>query len=64
MTSRGVDERRAKNMLVEGFFVPVLAEIAVAEFRDDIEDLIRERLEGPVPVTPLPNKGESSEGTA
>jgi len=64
MTSRGVDERRAKNMLVEGFFVPVLAEIAVAEFRDDIEGLIRERLEGPVPVTPLPNKGESSEGTA
>jgi Fe-S cluster assembly protein SufD len=64
MTSRGVDTRRAKNMLVEGFFVPVLAEIAVTEFRADIEGLIRERLEGPVPVTPLPDEGESSEGTA
>jgi len=62
MTSRGVDDRRAKNMLVEGFFVPVLSEIAVDEFRDDIEELIRDRLEGPVPVTPLPE--ESEQGTA
>ena len=62
MTSRGVDERRAKNMLVEGFFVPVLSEIAVEEFRDDVEKLIRERLEGPVPVTPLPEVSE--QGTA
>jgi Fe-S cluster assembly protein SufD len=62
MTSRGVDNRRAKNMLVEGFFVPVLAEIAVTEFRDDVEALIRDRLTGPVPVTPLPDEGE--QGTA
>jgi len=44
MTTRGVDDRRAKNMLVEGFFVPVLAEIAVAEFREDLEARISERL--------------------
>ena len=62
MTSRGVDNRRAKNMLVEGFFVPVLSEIAVTEFRDDVEALIRDRLTGPVPVTPLPDEGE--QGTA
>jgi Fe-S cluster assembly protein SufD len=62
MTSRGVDDRRAKNMLVEGFFVPVLSEIAVTEFRDDVEALIRDRLTGPVPVTPLPDEGE--QGTA
>jgi Fe-S cluster assembly protein SufD len=31
-------------MLVEGFFVPVLEEIAVDEFRDDVEELVLERL--------------------
>ena len=44
MTSRGVDEERAKNMLVEGFFVPVLEEVAVDELREDLEDLVAERL--------------------
>ncbi|WP_265110511.1 Fe-S cluster assembly protein SufD [Halosolutus halophilus] len=44
MTSRGIDPRSARNMLVEGFFVPVLEEIAVDELRDDLEDLIRTRL--------------------
>ena len=44
MTSRGVDEERAKNMLVEGFFVPVLEEVAVDELRDDMDELIVERL--------------------
>jgi Fe-S cluster assembly protein SufD len=32
-------------MLVEGFFVPVLEEIAVDEFRDDVEELVFERLQ-------------------
>ena len=45
MTSRGVDPERAKNMLVEGFFVPVLDEVAVDELRDDLDDLIVERLQ-------------------
>jgi len=44
MTSRGVDERRARNMLVEGFFVPVLEEIEVAELREDFQGRVRERL--------------------
>ncbi len=46
MTSRGVDEQSAKNMLVEGFFVPVLEEVAVDELREDLEDLIAHRLRG------------------
>jgi Fe-S cluster assembly protein SufD len=44
MTSRGVDERRAKNMLVEGFYVPVLEEIEVEELREGLIDRVRERL--------------------
>ncbi|MFC6862137.1 Fe-S cluster assembly protein SufD [Halomicroarcula sp. GCM10025817] len=44
MTSRGVDPERAKNMLVEGFFVPVLEEVAVDELREDLDDLIVQRL--------------------
>jgi len=31
-------------MLVEGFFVPVLEEVAVDELREDLEDLIAARL--------------------
>jgi Fe-S cluster assembly protein SufD len=31
-------------MLVEGFFVPVLEEIAVDELRDDLEEMIAARL--------------------
>ncbi|MFW5911445.1 MAG: Fe-S cluster assembly protein SufD [Halolamina sp.] len=45
MTSRGISPEQARNMLVEGFFVPVLEEIAVEEFRDDVEDLVQERLD-------------------
>ncbi|WP_332898499.1 MULTISPECIES: Fe-S cluster assembly protein SufD [unclassified Haladaptatus] len=44
MTSRSIPEQVAKNMLVEGFFVPVLDEIEVDEFRTDLESLIVERL--------------------
>ncbi|TYL40456.1 Fe-S cluster assembly protein SufD [Natronococcus pandeyae] len=44
MTSRGIDPRAARNMLVEGFFVPVLEEIAVDELREDLEDLVEARL--------------------
>ncbi|WP_226481673.1 Fe-S cluster assembly protein SufD [Natrinema amylolyticum] len=44
MTSRGVDPRSARNMLVEGFFVPVLEEIDVDELRDDLSELIGARL--------------------
>jgi Fe-S cluster assembly protein SufD len=44
MTSRGIDEQEATDMLVEGFFVPVLEEIEVDELREDIQTLIRQRL--------------------
>jgi len=44
LESRSVDSRSARNMLVEGFFVPVLEEIAVDEFRQDVEDLVQARL--------------------
>ena len=45
MVSRGLDRRTARNMLVEGFFIPVLDEIEIDEFRDDLDDLIVERLQ-------------------
>jgi len=44
MISRGLDRRTARNMLVEGFFIPVLDEIEIDEFREDLDDLIVERL--------------------
>ncbi|MFQ3476794.1 Fe-S cluster assembly protein SufD [Halonotius sp. F2-221B] len=45
MTSRSIDPNTARNMLVEGFFVPVLEEIDVEEFREDLSELIIERLD-------------------
>ncbi|MFB6252267.1 MAG: Fe-S cluster assembly protein SufD [Halobellus sp.] len=44
MVSRSVPPQQARNMLVKGFFVPVLEEIEVDEFRDDLEELIAARL--------------------
>ncbi|WP_313691120.1 Fe-S cluster assembly protein SufD [Halorarum halobium] len=45
MTSRSIPPRTARNMLVEGFFVPVLEEVEVDELRDDIQELIAQRLD-------------------
>jgi Fe-S cluster assembly protein SufD len=45
MASRSVPERTARNMLVEGFYVPVMEEIAVEELREDLQTRIRERLQ-------------------
>jgi Fe-S cluster assembly protein SufD len=45
LQSRSIDSHTARNMLVEGFFVPVLEEIAVDEFRDDVQELVLERLQ-------------------
>ncbi|SHG54020.1 Fe-S cluster assembly protein SufD [Halobaculum gomorrense] len=45
MTSRAISPNTARNMLVEGFFVPVLEEVEVDELRDDIDDLIVARLD-------------------
>ena len=44
LTSRGIDEQSATNMLVEGFFVPILEEVEVDELSEDLEDLIAARL--------------------
>ncbi|WP_435069390.1 Fe-S cluster assembly protein SufD [Haloplanus sp. C73] len=44
LTSRTIPERTARNMLVEGFFVPVLEEIEVDELREDLEALVAKRL--------------------
>ncbi|WP_276300612.1 Fe-S cluster assembly protein SufD [Halorussus lipolyticus] len=44
MTSRGLDDESARNMLVEGFFVPVLEEVEVEELREDLQDRIEDRL--------------------
>ncbi|WP_073308236.1 SufD family Fe-S cluster assembly protein [Halobaculum gomorrense] len=54
MTSRGVLPRQARNMLVEGFFVTVLAEVAVDELREDLEAEIAARCGG---RRPLPLRG-------
>jgi len=45
MTSRGLGERIARNMLVEGFYVPVFEEIEVEELRDDLRSRILDRLQ-------------------
>ncbi|WP_340101402.1 Fe-S cluster assembly protein SufD [Salinibaculum salinum] len=44
MTSRSIDPVTAKNLLVEGFFVPVLEEVAVDELREDLEEQVAARL--------------------
>lgn len=44
LESRAIPPQTARNMLVEGFFVPVLEEIEVEELRDDLEALIDQRL--------------------
>ncbi|WP_435127984.1 Fe-S cluster assembly protein SufD [Halobaculum sp. D14] len=44
MTSRSISEQQARDMLVKGFFVPVLEEVEVDELREDIESLIAARL--------------------
>jgi len=46
MTSRSVPEQQATNLLVEGFFVPVLEEVEVEELRDDLQRSVAERLRG------------------
>jgi Fe-S cluster assembly protein SufD len=44
MTSRSIDPTTARNLLVEGFFVPVLEEVAVDELREDLESHVAARL--------------------
>jgi len=44
MQGRGLSEQAATDMLVSGFFVPVLDEVEVDELREDLEARIAERL--------------------
>ena len=44
MQGRGLTEQQATDMLVSGFFVPVLDEVEVDELREDLETRIAERL--------------------
>jgi len=44
MTSRAIPEQQAIDMLVEGFFIPVLEEVEVDELREDLQKLIAARL--------------------
>ena len=45
MTSRGLSDRLARNMLVEGFYVPVFEEIEVEELREDLRGRVQDRLQ-------------------
>ncbi len=45
MRNRGLPEQEATDMLVEGFFVPVLEEVEVEELREDLQQRIHERLQ-------------------
>ncbi|WP_299237387.1 Fe-S cluster assembly protein SufD [Natronomonas sp.] len=45
MTSRCLSDRLARNMLVEGFYVPVFEEIEVEELREDLRSRIQDRLQ-------------------
>ncbi|MFB6269011.1 MAG: Fe-S cluster assembly protein SufD [Halobacterium sp.] len=45
MENRGLPEQDATNMLVEGFFVPVLEEVEVEELRDELQERVHERLQ-------------------
>ncbi len=46
LTSRGIDEKEATDMLVEGFFVPVLEEIELETMRSELSTLVVDRLDG------------------
>ena len=45
MTSRSIGPEQARNMLVDGFFVPVLEEVEVEELREDLQTEIEARLD-------------------
>ena len=45
MENRGLPEQAATNILVEGFFVPILEEVAVEELREDLQERVHERLQ-------------------
>lgn len=46
MTSRGINEKDAKKIIVEGFFEPIIINIDEEELRDEIQNIISERIKG------------------
>ena len=44
MTSRGLEPQTAIDMLVEGFYVPIIEEVEIESFRDELTDLVQSRL--------------------
>ena len=45
MTSRGVEEEAARNLIIEGFFEPVFGELPLPELEDDFRELVRRKME-------------------
>ena len=44
MMSRGLDKKEAKRKIVEGFFDPMIKKIEVENIRDNVTNLISQRL--------------------
>lgn len=44
MTSRGINEKEAKKVIVEGFFEPIIVNIDEEELREEIQNIISERI--------------------
>jgi len=45
LMSRGIDEKEAKKLFVEGFFEQYLSKVPVAELREDVQSLVAERMD-------------------
>ena len=44
MTSRGINEKDAKRVIIEGFFEPIIVNIDEDELRDEMQNIISERI--------------------
>lgn len=45
MTSRGVEEEAARNLIIEGFFEPVFGELPLPELEEDFRELVKRKME-------------------
>ena len=46
MTSRGINEKDAKKIIVEGFFEPIITNIDEEKLRKEVQNIISERIKG------------------
>ena len=44
MTSRGINEKDAKRVIIEGFFEPIIVNIDEEELREEMQNIISERI--------------------